>query len=195
MRGREPVIDSLLQALRRAQLRWDGCQLDGSVEVCRGVVARNARAIRVGRDSRLREGVILQPYQDIAIGERTDIGAYTTVFGNVSIGDDALIAPHVMLAGGNHVYDDRKVPMKYQGGPTGGTSEGIHIGNDVWLGANVAVVDGVSIGDGAIVAAGSVVTKDVPPFAIVAGNPCKLIRYRPGGDCDESAENQTCKAI
>ena len=53
-----------------------------------------------------------------------------------------------------------------------------HIGNDVWIGAKSIVMDGVSIGDGAIVAAGSVVTKDVPPFAVVGGVPAKIIKYR-----------------
>lgn len=54
----------------------------------------------------------------------------------------------------------------------------INIGNDVWVGARAVVIDGVSIGDGAIVAAGSVVTKNVPPYAIVAGVPAKVVRYR-----------------
>ncbi len=62
------------------------------------------------------------------------------------------------------------------------TIEGIerisHIGNDVWIGAKSIVMDGVTIGDGAIVAAGSVVTKDVPPYAIVGGAPAKIIKYR-----------------
>lgn len=53
-----------------------------------------------------------------------------------------------------------------------------HIGNDVWIGAKSIVMDGVNIGDGAIVAAGSVVTKDVPPFAVVGGAPAKIIKYR-----------------
>jgi len=56
--------------------------------------------------------------------------------------------------------------------------EEIYIGNDVWIGANVLIKDGVKIGDGAIIGAGSIVTKDVKPYAIVAGNPAKLIRYR-----------------
>jgi acetyltransferase-like isoleucine patch superfamily enzyme len=54
----------------------------------------------------------------------------------------------------------------------------IVVGNDVWVGTRAIILSGVTIGDGAIVAAGSVVTKDVPPYAIVAGNPARLIRYR-----------------
>ncbi|MEY8673893.1 CatB-related O-acetyltransferase [Francisella philomiragia] len=56
--------------------------------------------------------------------------------------------------------------------------ENINIGNDVWIGANVLVVDGVNIGSGAIIAAGSVVTKDVPPYAVVGGVPAKVIKFR-----------------
>lgn len=56
--------------------------------------------------------------------------------------------------------------------------ENIEIGNDVWIGANVIILDGVKIGDGTIVAAGSVVTNDIPPYAIVGGVPAKIIRYR-----------------
>ena len=54
----------------------------------------------------------------------------------------------------------------------------IEIGNDVWVGANVVILDGVSIGDGAIIAAGAVVTKDIPPYAIAVGNPARVIKYR-----------------
>ncbi|MBY7733841.1 CatB-related O-acetyltransferase [Francisella philomiragia] len=56
--------------------------------------------------------------------------------------------------------------------------ENINIGNDVWIGANVLVIDGVNIGSGAIIAAGSVVTKDVPPYAVVGGVPAKVIKFR-----------------
>jgi tetrahydrodipicolinate N-succinyltransferase len=58
-----------------------------------------------------------------------------------------------------------------------GSAETI-IGNDVWIGANVLIRDGVSIGDGAVIAAGAVVTKNIQPYAIVAGVPAKLVRYR-----------------
>jgi acetyltransferase-like isoleucine patch superfamily enzyme len=58
------------------------------------------------------------------------------------------------------------------------TNRGINIGNDVWIGANVIVLGGVNIHDGAVVGAGSIVTKDVLPYSIVAGNPAKLIKKR-----------------
>ncbi len=63
-------------------------------------------------------------------------------------------------------------------GATSRTHRTVQIGNDVWIGANAVVMDGVTIGDGAIVAAGAVVTKDVPPYAIVGGIPAKVIKYR-----------------
>ncbi len=65
-----------------------------------------------------------------------------------------------------------------RGNPTSFCRGDIVIGNDVWVGANVTVMDGVTIGDGAVVAAGAVVVRDVPPYAIVGGNPARVIRYR-----------------
>ena len=52
------------------------------------------------------------------------------------------------------------------------------IGNDVWIGANVVIMNEISVGDGAVIGAGSIVTKDVPPYAIVVGSPARIIRYR-----------------
>ncbi len=88
----------------------------------------------------------------------------------ISVGDNTMIGPDCHIVTAVHPIDpaerrDRKV----KGGP-------IHIGNDVWLCANVTIVPGVTIGDGSVVGAGSVVTKDVPPGTVVAGNPARIIK-------------------
>ena len=86
-----------------------------------------------------------------------------------------MIAPHVTLAAGNHNFSNLNVPMLKQGCNSKG---GINIEDDVWIGANSVVVDGVTIGTGAVIAAGAVVTKNVPPYAIMAGVPAKKIDSR-----------------
>jgi virginiamycin A acetyltransferase len=92
----------------------------------------------------------------------------------------------IVLSGGEHdlsrvtCYPLRKnITFEKSSGDLDSASKGsVIIGNDVWVGAGAIILSGVNIGDGAIVAAGSVVTKDVPPYSIVGGNPAKLIRFR-----------------
>lgn len=92
----------------------------------------------------------------------------------IIFGDNVLIGPGVKMFTSNHGTKLCGIPMVYQQR----TEKDIIIGNDVWIGANSILVSGVKIGDGAIVAAGSVVTKDVPQNAIVGGSPAKVIKYR-----------------
>jgi len=102
------------------------------------------------------------------------IGKYCSIAANVTI-----------MLGGNHRYDwITTYPFSViwpaysyiKGHPK---SKGfVVIGNDVWIGRNAMIMSGVHIGDGAVVGAGSIITKDVPPYAIVAGNPAKVVRYR-----------------
>ncbi|CZT37350.1 Acetyltransferase (isoleucine patch superfamily) [Rhizobium sp. 9140] len=114
-------------------------------------------------------------------------------WGALSIGRFCSIAHNTTLILGNHrtdlasTYPFRTLSGFWPGAERGlpdheTRANGIVIGNDVWLGANCTVLPGVTIGDGAIVAASAVVTKDVPPYAIVAGNPARLKRYRFNGD-------------
>jgi acetyltransferase-like isoleucine patch superfamily enzyme len=96
--------------------------------------------------------------------------------GGLEIGNDCLIASHVVFIPENHVFDRRDVAIREQGG----TRKGIRIGDDVWLATGAVVLDGVSIGRGAVIGAGSVVTKDIPDYAIAVGVPARVIGQRGG---------------
>ena len=104
------------------------------------------------------------------IGERTfiNMGCKFQDQGGIHIGDDCLIGHNATLCTINHdLNPDRRGDM---------TFKPIHIGNKVWLGANVTILQGVTIGDGAVVAAGAVVTKDVAPYTIVGGIPARFLK-------------------
>ncbi|MEQ4719552.1 acyltransferase [Nonomuraea sp. B19D2] len=110
---------------------------------------------------------------DIVMGDDCTINPYAVVRGNVVLGNAVRVGAHTSLLGFNHsTAPDRPVFRQAT------TSKGIRIGDDVWIGSNVVVLDGVTIGDHAIVGAGAVVTKDVPAWAMVAGNPARRIRDR-----------------
>lgn len=94
--------------------------------------------------------------------------------GLITIGDNTIIGPNCVLHSGNHNYKDKSIPIWKQGY----RFRPIVIGKDVWIAANVTVLQGVEIGDGAVIAAGSVVTKDVAAYSVVAGIPAKKIGDR-----------------
>jgi acetyltransferase-like isoleucine patch superfamily enzyme len=121
-------------------------------------LAPRGGAIEIGRDCFLGNDVILQAYQGSTI----------------RIGDHVMIAKGCCLYASNHVHSATTRPMKEQGE----TGKGIVIEDDVWFGANVIVLDGVKVCKGAILGAGSVVTRDVPPLAIVGGVPAVQIMAR-----------------
>ncbi len=112
-----------------------------------------------------------------AFGANVSVNARCHIEGGavgVTIGRDTRIGPGFSAFAFNHVFDDPNAPIREQGV----TSEGITIGEDVWIGANVSVTDGVDIGSHSVIGIGSVVTRDVEPWAVVAGNPARVIRYR-----------------
>jgi acetyltransferase-like isoleucine patch superfamily enzyme len=114
--------------------------------------------------------------EGLRMGSNSNIGAYGYIgcSGFIEIGNNVMISPRVSLFAENHNFADTNVPMKEQGV----TRQHIKIEDDCWIAANSIVLAGVTIGRGAIIAAGSVVTKDVPAYAIVAGNPAKIIKFR-----------------
>jgi galactoside O-acetyltransferase len=114
----------------------------------------------------------------IDIGDRVKLNmnghVNASLGGTITIGNDVLVGPNVVLRATDHRFADGGRRIAEQGHEAGR----IVIGSDVWLGANVSVVGGVTIGDGAVVGAGAVVTRDVAPYAIVAGVPARQIGQR-----------------
>lgn len=106
-------------------------------------------------------------------GADCSINPYAVVRGDVTLGDGVRVGAHTSILGFNHSMEPG-TPVHRQ--PL--TSKGIVIGDDVWIGSHVVVLDGVRVGDHAVLAAGAVVTKDVPAGAIVAGNPARFLRWR-----------------
>lgn len=113
---------------------------------------------------------------NIVIGNGCSLGHFSIIaaYGPVEIGDNVLIAAHCMIVSGNHDISRLDIPISKQGG----IDKPIYISDDVWIGTHVCILGGVTIGKGAVIGAGSVVTKSVPDYHIVAGNPAKTIKVR-----------------
>ncbi len=112
---------------------------------------------------------------DLVAGEYSFIGSNCTIPPKVTIGKYTMLAPNVSILGGDHIFEDPKTPIIFSGRPI---MKSTKIGEDVWIGANTLIMAGITVGNGAIIAAGSIVTKDVPEYSIYGGNPAKLIRMR-----------------
>lgn len=112
---------------------------------------------------------------NVEIGENTGIMSNCLVQGPTSIGSDVIIGPETFIYTKNHEFKSRSIPIRLQGNSS---PRAVFIGNDVWIGSRVTILPGVHIGEGAIVGASSVVSKNVEPYTIVAGNPAKVIGKR-----------------
>jgi acetyltransferase-like isoleucine patch superfamily enzyme len=108
----------------------------------------------------------------VIIGDGVRIGLSNVIIGPVEIGKNIILAQHVVVSGLNHGYEDINTPIRLQ--PC--IASKIFIEDDSWIGANAVITAGVTIGKHSIVAAGSVVTKSVPPYSIVGGNPAKILK-------------------
>lgn len=111
----------------------------------------------------------------LSIGDNSGVGIDCEVYGPVEIGNDVMMGPDVVIYTSGHKYDRADVPMWRQGSTE---TAPVKIGNDVWIGRRAIIMPGVTVGDGSIIGAGAVVTKDVPPYAIVGGVPAKVIKMR-----------------
>lgn len=127
----------------------------------------------LGTDSTIEDfSAINNGVGDVIIGDRTRIGLSNTLIGPVKVGNDVRLAQNVVLSGLNHNYTEIDSPIHKQGVST----KPIVIEDESWIGANVVIVPGVTVGKHSIVAAGSVVTKDIPQYSVAAGNPARILK-------------------
>ena len=143
------------------------------------------RRYQIGRNFHSGRGVNLWAKNGITIGNNFYIGRYSQIECDATIGDNVIFGNNVALVGRyDHHYEQIGMPIRLASQIRdedykwkGLTSE-IKIEDDVWVGYGAMIMSGVTLGKGAIIAAGSVVVKDVEPYAIVGGNPAKFLKYR-----------------
>ena len=131
---------------------------------------------KFGKRTTIYPGVWIAPGRNLNVGDDVDfaLDVIVTTGGGVSIGNRVLIGYRAQILSTNHVIPDNK--GKIFG--AGHSKKPVTIGDDVWIGANSIILPGVLIGEGAVIAAGSIVTKSVKSFSVVAGVPAKEIKSR-----------------
>lgn len=112
---------------------------------------------------------------NISLGNNSGIGEGSLLQGPIDIGSNVMMGEEVFIYTTNHANSDTSIPMIMQGNEQ---PHKVTIGNDVWIGSRVTILPGRNIGDGCIIGAGSVITKDVPNYSVVGGNPARIIRNR-----------------
>jgi acetyltransferase-like isoleucine patch superfamily enzyme len=138
-----------------------------------------------GSSIEIGERTLIMPWSKLVAGENGSIKigrdctvhSFDVLYGNsggLQIGNNVRIAVNVSVISGNHGFDDPTRSPNDQGG----TSKGIIIRDNVWIGAGVIIVDGVEIGEGAVLGAGAVVTKNMPPNSVCLGVPARAVRRR-----------------
>lgn len=156
---------NLLKSLKWNLYRWLQHHRDWSKEIS-----------QIGSDSRLAPGVHIAHPNKLTIGDGVIIetGTMINASAGVAIGSHTIISSYCSSWTGNHrFFDGEKLPFDETS-----LDDGVRIGECVWIGHKAMIVPGVTIGEGAVVGMGAVVVKDVPPLAIVGGNPARVIKMR-----------------
>jgi acetyltransferase-like isoleucine patch superfamily enzyme len=134
---------------------------------------------RLGNGSTIEDfSTINNGVGDVVIGDHSLIGMGNVIIGPVTIGHHVIFAQNVVASGLNHGYEDIHMPISKQNINTAP----IVIEDECWIGANVVIVAGVTIGKHCVIAAGSIVTKDIPSYSVAVGNPARVIKQYDAGD-------------
>jgi acetyltransferase-like isoleucine patch superfamily enzyme len=170
----------IVRMLRRKLWLGGRLKLDGIAFIGPGVVLEVGKGARIelGRWSWVGHGTKLRCHEGvISIGAKTVMGQECTIsaFQHVKIGRECVIADRVMFIDFDHGVVEVERPIRLQGI----YKRDVNVGNNVWIGYGACILRGVTVGDNAIIGTNAVVTKDVPPNAVVAGLPAKVIRMRP----------------
>lgn len=134
-----------------------------------GALDKHGKHINIERNANFGFG------KGISLGDYSGLGVNCYVRGPLEIGAYVNMGPDVRIITINHNTERTDIPMKGQGSLP---SQKVTICDDVWIGARVIILPGVTIGKGSIIGAGAVVTKDVPEYAVVGGVPAKVIKFR-----------------
>lgn len=118
----------------------------------------------------------------VSLGDYSGIGVNARINGACTIGHHVMMGSDVVILTRNHGFDRTDIPMMEQGFEK---ERPVVIGDDVWICDRVIILPGVTVGNGSILAAGAVITHDVPPYAIVGGVPARIIKMRNAGDKPE----------
>lgn len=147
-----------------------------------------AAKFQVGAACVLDNDTTIECFGQLTIGARVIFGHHCTIGckERIEIGDDCLLAEMVSIRDHDHNFARLDIPIREQGA----TRAPVKIGRDVWLGAKVTILKGVTIGDGAIIGANAVVTRDIPSMAIAVGIPARVVKMRDGsGKATEDTED------
>ena len=128
-----------------------------------------------GKNVNIEQGANFYTGWEIEVGDYSSLGLNCMIPYDLKVGKDVMMGPSVIIVGENHNFSDLELPMRLQGYTR---FPPVRIEDDVWIGARAIILPGLTIGKGAIIGAGAVITKDVPPYAICVGNPARIIKYR-----------------
>ena len=128
---------------------------------------------RAGNNINIEKGAVFS--RQLIIGDNSGVGVNCVINGKCTIGNDVMMGPNCQIFTINHKFSSIDIPMNCQGNSD---EKPVIIGDDVWIGASVIILPGVKIGSHSVIGAGSVVARDIPDYAIAAGNPAEVKKYR-----------------